>query len=443
MKPGKSAEINEEIVEVHTAARSPSPKQKSSSRSRSRSRKYSNGHVNEVEANETAATEVNDKSSKNKENWINSEQNESLDKELPIHDQIKQDILGFIENEIKKSDNTKNPSFVFYSHDPNGLDDRFIKTLSRPSSGHKEKRSPSYRKKKRHSSKHRDRDLHEFEIPGSSLSALEKVDDYLKEYNKDEVVTLSGELEYESNDIDNNNGSSKELRHKSRKIRRKAKEDKDTNANGQDVSPRVFKSGIKGSKSANKTARPTDLTSMLETLESNMPYHEQYIDNPFSSPSPLTSPNDERLNAFGSRRPEKIYLQGGGTFRAVSRDHILGETQRNSGEDKYFSPRHVLTLALGHPSNQSDVIHIRNKRNELLFPNLLELHIHANQDTRQDESNEPKLDGVWDNAPKEARKSNTVGCSTFSSESLEKHGYSLPRYPRRAILDASATHKLV
>ncbi|GBP95576.1 hypothetical protein EVAR_67048_1 [Eumeta japonica] len=56
--------------------------------------------------------------------------------------------------------------------------------------------------------------------------------------------------------------------------------------------------------------------------------------------------------------------------------------------------RHVLTLALVHPSNQSDIIHIHNKRNELSFPNLLELHIHANQDTRQDESNEPKLDGV-------------------------------------------------
>ncbi|GBP88571.1 hypothetical protein EVAR_68601_1 [Eumeta japonica] len=30
-----------------------------------------------------------------------------------------------------------------------------------------------------------------------------------------------------------------------------------------------------------------------------------------------------------------------------------------------FSSRHVLTLALGHPSNPSDIIHIHNKRNEL------------------------------------------------------------------------------
>ncbi|GBP53017.1 Peroxiredoxin-5, mitochondrial [Eumeta japonica] len=58
------------------------------------------------------------------------------------------------------------------------------------------------------------------------------------------------------------------------------------------------------------------------------------------------------------------------------------------------SPRHVLTLALGHPSNRSGIIHIHNKQNELFFPNLLELHIHANQDTRQEESNESKLDGV-------------------------------------------------
>lgn len=74
---------------------------------------------------------------------------------------------------------------------------------------------------------------------------------------------------------------------------------------------------------------------MLESLESNMPYQEQYIDNPFSSPSPLTSPNDERLDPFGSRRPEKIYLQGGGTFRAVSRDRIL-ESQPSGDGDKYL-----------------------------------------------------------------------------------------------------------
>ncbi|GBP55321.1 hypothetical protein EVAR_43076_1 [Eumeta japonica] len=51
-------------------------------------------------------------------------------------------------------------------------------------------------------------------------------------------------------------------------------------------------------------------------------------------------------------------------------------------------------LALGHPSNQSDIIYIHNKWDELFFPNLLELDIHANQDIRQDESNEPKLGGV-------------------------------------------------
>lgn len=172
MKPGKSVETTEEIVEVHTAARSPSPKQKGkeSSRSRSGSRKLSNGHVHQENPEDN--TEGPSDKSKSRENWTKSEQ-ESFDTELPIHDQIKMGILGFVEKEIKKSD--KNPSFVFYSHDPNGLDEKFMKTLSRPSSGHKEKRSPSYRKKKRHSSKHRDRDLHDFEIPGSSLIALEKV----------------------------------------------------------------------------------------------------------------------------------------------------------------------------------------------------------------------------------------------------------------------------
>ncbi|KPJ21053.1 hypothetical protein RR48_00600 [Papilio machaon] len=73
---------------------------------------------------------------------------------------------------------------------------------------------------------------------------------------------------------------------------------------------------------------------MLERLESNVPYHDQYIDNPFSSPSPLTSPNDERLDPF-TRRTDKIYLQGGGTFRAVSRDRILQE-QQSRDDDKYL-----------------------------------------------------------------------------------------------------------
>ncbi|CAH0629109.1 unnamed protein product [Chrysodeixis includens] len=328
MKPGKSGDEKEEIAEVHTSCRSPSPKQKMKrSRSRSGSRKMSNGHTapDEIVVSEEP---VNDKSKR--DSWIKSE-HESLDTELPIHDQIKQGILGFVEKEIKKSD--KNPSFVFYSHDPNGLDEKFMKSLSRPSSGHKEKRSPSYRKKKRHSSKHRDRDLHDFEIPGSSLSALERVDDYLKEYNKDEVVTLSGELEIEANDVENNNGISKELHHKPRKTRRKVRDERqDSNANGRDISPKVFKTK---SKTGTKPARPTDLTAMLETLESSMPYHDQYIDNPFSSPSPLTSPNDDRLDPFGSRRPEKIYMQGGGTFRAVSRDRIL-ESQQSRDGDKYL-----------------------------------------------------------------------------------------------------------
>lgn len=75
---------------------------------------------------------------------------------------------------------------------------------------------------------------------------------------------------------------------------------------------------------------------MLESLEANRPYHDQYIDNPFSSPSPLTTPNDERLGPFSTRRPEKIYLQGGGTFRAVSRDRILGEAQQAKDEEKYM-----------------------------------------------------------------------------------------------------------
>lgn len=329
MKPGKSVDVKEEIAEVHTSARSPSPIQKMKrSRSRSGSRKMSNGHA---APDETPVSEEPTGEKSKRDSWIKSE-HESLDTELPIHDQIKQGILGFVEKELKNSD--KNPSFVFYSHDPNHLDEKFMKTLSRPSSGHKEKRSPSYRKKKRHSSRHRDRDLHDFDIPGSSLSALERVDDYLKEYKKDEVVTLSGELEIEMNDVENNNGISKELRNKTRKTRRKVRDERqESSVNGRDVSPKVFKSTK--NKTGTKPVRPTDLTTMLESLESSMPYHDQYIDNPFSSPSPLTSPNDERLDPFGSRRPEKIYLQGGGTFRAVSRDRIL-ESQQSRDGDKYL-----------------------------------------------------------------------------------------------------------
>lgn len=177
MKPVKGVDVTEEIAEIHTSARSPSPKHKIIIRSaaRSRSRRLSNGHSGDGDAPESLSpTEESSDKSKSRDNWINSDQNESLDIELPIHDQIKQGILGFVEKEIKKTDGTK-PSFVFYSHDPNVLDEKVMKNLSRPSSGHKEKRSPSYRKKKRHSSRHRDRELQEFEIPGSSLSALEKV----------------------------------------------------------------------------------------------------------------------------------------------------------------------------------------------------------------------------------------------------------------------------
>lgn len=172
MKPGKSVDVSEEIAEVHVAARSPSPKQKPKPRSRSRSgsRKLSNGTV-DAECLETTPKNEEPSTDKSKrDSWIKSE-HESV--ELPIHDQINQGIMAFVEKEIKKSD--KNPAFVFYSHDPNGLDEKFIKTLSRPSSGHKEKRSPSYKKKKRHSSRHRDSVYNDFDVPGSSLSALERV----------------------------------------------------------------------------------------------------------------------------------------------------------------------------------------------------------------------------------------------------------------------------
>lgn len=75
------------------------------------------------------------------------------------------------------------------------------------------------------------------------------MDDYLKEYNKDEVVTLSGELEIEANDVENNNGSTKD-HHKSRKTRRKARDERqDGNANS-DVSPKVFKSGSRSKSGA-------------------------------------------------------------------------------------------------------------------------------------------------------------------------------------------------
>lgn len=65
------------------------------------------------------------------------------------------------------------------------------------------------------------------------------------------MVTLSGELEIEANDVENNNDSSKELKHKPRKTRRKLREERhDTNANGMDVSPKVFKTGTRSKTSA-------------------------------------------------------------------------------------------------------------------------------------------------------------------------------------------------
>lgn len=168
MKPEIVIEMKEEIVEVHSSGRSPSPKHHKSGRSR----KMSNGHH---AAEETIDPDTTSEKSSKRDSWIHSEQNESV--ELPIHDQIKQGILGFVEKEFKNCDATgKSPSFVFYSHDPSGLDEKYnIKSLSRPSSGYKEKKSPSYRRKKIHSSRHRERELQEFEIPGSSLSALERV----------------------------------------------------------------------------------------------------------------------------------------------------------------------------------------------------------------------------------------------------------------------------
>lgn len=264
MQEGNSTEMKE-IAEVHASRRSPSPKKKAHlPRSRSGQRRLSNGHANDPSSPPTPppSDQLSEKSSKVRDNWITSDQNESIEIELPIHDQIKQGILGFVENEIKKSDNTKNPSFVFYSHDPNDLDEKLMKSLSRPSSGHKEKRSPSYRKKKRHSSKHRDRELLEFELPGSSLSALEKVDDYLKEYNKDETVTLSGELEIETNETDNNNSAVKDVKHKPRKTRRKVKEERqESSTSRRDVSPKIFKTASKSAKAA-KSSKYTNIFLM-------------------------------------------------------------------------------------------------------------------------------------------------------------------------------------
>lgn len=85
------------------------------------------------------------------------------------------------------------------------------------------------------------------------------------------------------------------------------------------------------------SVRPTlDLTSMLDDLGSDVTsYNERHIDNPFSSPSPMTSPNDGTLDRAFSSRNEKIFVQRGGTFRAVARDRVLGDGQRRD-DRKYF-----------------------------------------------------------------------------------------------------------
>lgn len=45
------------------------------------------------------------------------------------------------------------------------------------------------------------------------------------------------------NDVENNNGISKELRNKTRKTRRKVRDERqESSVNGRDVSPKVFKS---------------------------------------------------------------------------------------------------------------------------------------------------------------------------------------------------------
>lgn len=333
-------EIHSRPVQVSVAAVKEKP---------SDERKLSNGH------HDTTLAEDDDKRSddrqtnssaerrqKTRDSWIQSEENASLDTELPIHDQIKQGILGFVENEMKKSD-TKNPSFIFYAHEYRGSDDKYLKTFIKPTNGHRDKRSPSHKRKKRHTSKNRDRESHaEFEITASSLSALEKVDDYLKEYNKDEVITLSGELEIETNDVVNNNGTGKEVKAKPRKGKRKSREEarQDRTGANKEVSPNVFGASTgRHVKQALKPARPKlDLTAMLEGLSTEVTtYPEHYIDNPFSSPSPMTSPNDESFKSpFGGERSDKIYMQRGGTFRAVARDKVLGEAQRRTEDQKYL-----------------------------------------------------------------------------------------------------------
>lgn len=77
---------------------------------------------------------------------------------------------------------------------------------------------------------------------------------------------MSGELEIEANDVENNNGTTKELRHKPRKTRRKVREERqDSNTSGRDVSPKVFKTASR-SKTANK---PGNLFIILSCIRYN------------------------------------------------------------------------------------------------------------------------------------------------------------------------------
>lgn len=84
------------------------------------------------------------------------------------------------------------------------------------------------------------------------------------------MVTLSGELEIEANDLENNNGMSKELRHKPRKTRRKVRDERqDSNANGKEVSPKVFKTGTR----AKTGAKASEFVSTIIKKKIILNYH--------------------------------------------------------------------------------------------------------------------------------------------------------------------------
>lgn len=178
-----------------------------------------------------------------RDSWADSDINISADGDLQIHNQIKQGIMGFMENEIKKPDATKHPiaTLSAYVNSVTESDESLLRhAKALRSSTHRERKSPS-RKKKKRVSKHRSDLGSDFDI--TSMSALEKVDDYLKEYDKAEEVTLSGELEIDPNDLVNNNGSSKESKLKPRKTRRKSRHEdgkRERSLNSRDISPRVF-----------------------------------------------------------------------------------------------------------------------------------------------------------------------------------------------------------